>query len=233
MSQPVPQSPQKLAVLISGRGSNLAAIVDAIEDGRLSACQVSVVISNKKNAAGLDIARQANIPAEVVTMRDLLSDEKKPLEVFDAEILAILRQYHIDAVALAGYGRIISSVLLEAYAGRIVNIHPSLLPDFGGKGMLGNAVHQAVLEASRTNTDTPIKTESGCSVHLVSETIDGGPILGQAKVPVLTEDTVESLSRRVLSQEHKLYPAVLQAWVSLGYPARRLLDLDAQAVGVL
>lgn len=217
---PKGDKPKRLGILISGRGSNMASIMQAIQSEQLPAAEIAVVISNKVKAPGLEIARQAGIPTQVVPMKDLATGEKKPLELFDAEIVTILNDHQVDAVVLAGYGRIISSVLLEAFTDRIINIHPSLLPAFGGVGMVGLAVHEAVVTAKAVT--------SGCTVHVVTETVDGGPILGQAEVPVLATDTPESLAHRVLEYEHKLYPTVLQAWLSSGFSLTEQVRLSAK-----
>lgn len=177
----------RLGVLISGRGSNLAAIQHAIEAKTLTEAEIAVVISNKTDAAGLAFAHSKNIPVAVTANDD--------------EILATLKQHNVEWVILAGYNRIIRPVLLNAYAERILNIHPSLLPAYGGKNMVGLRVHAAVLENQ--------ESQSGCTVHLVTEEVDGGPILGQRTVPVLPDDTPERLADRVLAQEHELYPIVI------------------------
>lgn len=187
----------RLGILISGRGSNLAAIQQAIETGQMTNATIAVVVSNKPDAGGLRFAASKTIPTAVVTEKN------------DAAILSILQAHQIDLLVLAGYGRILSQVLLDAYPNRIVNIHPSLLPAYGGRGMVGIKVHQAVLAAK--------ETESGCTVHGVTAYVDGGPILGQARVPVLPGDTAEILAERVLAEEHRLYPKVLQTLIQTSF----------------
>jgi phosphoribosylglycinamide formyltransferase-1 len=187
----------KLGVLLSGRGSNFQAIWAAQQRGDLPGAELACVVSNRKAAGGLDFARAQGIPAYFLGPKAYGS-----LEAYDAAILEHLQAHGVDWLVLAGYTKIISPVLLSAYPGRILNIHPSLLPQFGGVGMMGEAVHAAVLAAG--------ETETGATVHLVTEEVDGGPILGQIRVPVLPTDTVETLAARVLEQEHQLYPQVIR-----------------------
>jgi formyltetrahydrofolate-dependent phosphoribosylglycinamide formyltransferase len=190
----------RLGVLLSGRGSNFAALCRAIEEGVLTHGIVSVVISNRSDAPGLDLARARNLPAVALN-----PGQSADRAMRDASIATILREYRVDLVVLAGYDRIIGPTLLEAYPGRILNIHPSLLPAYGGRGMLGLKVHTAVLAGG--------EMESGCTAHLVTEVVDGGAILEQSRVPVLEADTPETLAARVLEQEHRLYPRVIQAFI--------------------
>lgn len=180
-----------LGVLISGRGSNLQAILDAIADGRLDA-RVGVVVSNKADAQGLERAEKAGVPTAVLSHKDYESRE-----AFDEAVVAELRERDVDVVCLAGFMRILSPVLVRAFPHRILNIHPSLLPAFVG------------LHAQRQAVDYGVKV-SGCTVHLVDEELDHGPILLQAPVPVEEFDTEESLSARILEQEHRLYPEAIQ-----------------------
>lgn len=177
----------RLGILISGRGSNMAAIQKAIEENIIEDAQIAIVISNKQDAPGLALAHSQNLKTAVC--------------VDDEAILETLKAHQIEWVLLAGYNRIIRPVLLAAYPNRILNIHPSLLPAYGGKNMVGLKVHEAVLNNQ--------ETQSGCTVHLVTEEVDGGPILGQRTVPVLPDDTPERLAARVLAQEHELYPIVV------------------------
>ena len=180
-----------LGVLISGRGSNLQAILDAIAEGRLDA-RVGVVVSNQADAQGLERAEKAGVPTAVVSHQDYDSRE-----AFDEAVLAQLKNHNVDIVCLAGFMRILSSVLVRAFPSRILNIHPSLLPAFLGL----HAQRQAVEHGAKV---------SGCTVHLVDEELDHGPILLQAPVPVEEGDSEESLSARILEQEHKLYPVAIQ-----------------------
>ena len=184
-----------LGLVLSGRGSNFTAILAQIRQGLIPGVHIGCVVSNHADAAGLQAARLAGLPALVLP--PLKSRAER-----DNFLLYQLRQFGVSWVALAGYDRIVGEPLLSAYAGRILNIHPSLLPNYGGKGMVGMAVHQAVLAAG--------ETESGCTVHHVTADIDAGAILGQARVPVEPGDTPDTLAARVLAQEHVLYSQVIR-----------------------
>lgn len=186
----------RLGILLSGRGSNFRAIHQAIQEERLQA-EIAVVFSNHAEAAGLSYAREQGLPAAHL---DKAGFENR--QAYDAALTRLLQEHRVDWIILAGYDRILGAPLLNAYAGRILNIHPSLLPAYGGKNMVGLKVHAAVLAGG--------ETESGCTVHGVTETVDGGPILGQSRVPVLPGDTPETLAERVLAAEHRLYPEVIQ-----------------------
>ncbi len=180
-----------LGVLISGRGSNLQAILDAIAEGRLDA-RVGVVVSNQADAQGLERAEKAGVPTAVLSHKDYDSRE-----AFDEAVFARLKKHDVDVVCLAGFVRILSPVLVRAFPNRVLNIHPSLLPAFVGL----HAQRQAVEHGAKV---------SGCTVHLVDEELDHGPILLQTPVPVEEGDSEESLSARILEQEHKLYPEAIQ-----------------------
>ena len=180
-----------LGVLISGRGSNLMAIVEAIEEGRLDA-KVAIVLSDRADAPGLSFAKDKGILAHAVLPKSYLSKDD-----YENKIVSHLKDASVDYVVLAGYMRLVGPVLLREYDHRILNIHPSLLPDFKG------------LHAQRQALEAGV-SESGCTVHYVDETLDGGRILAQAKVPVLPGDTELSLSDRILVEEHRLYSEVLQ-----------------------
>lgn len=181
----------RLAVLISGSGTNLQAIMDAREHGSLDV-EIAVVFSNRANAAGLERASQAGIPTATLDHRDYPSREE-----FDQAMIDLLTPYAPDTVVLAGFMRILSSVFVRHYAGRLINIHPSLLPKYRGLN-----THARALEAG--------DSEHGCSIHFVTEELDGGPLIAQAPISVQTSDTVDSLSKRVQQREHRLYPQVLQ-----------------------
>lgn len=215
----------RLGVLLSGRGSNFAAIQAAIEAGNIPNTRVSVAISNHANAQGLQFAASKEIPAFALD-----KSEFESRIAFDQAIVEILRRHQVDLVILAGYDRIISAPLLEAYDRRILNIHPSLLPAYGGKGMVGIKVHQTVL--------TNLEEESGCSVHLVTAVVDDGPVLGQSRVPVMADDTPETLASRVLAEEHRLYPATIGKYIESvlsqeGKPAPMTKPLFKSAKAVL
>jgi len=188
-------TPLRVAVLASGRGSNLQAIIDAIEAGRVQA-RIVAVISNKKEAPALDRARKHGLP-------DLFVDPKpfagRPdsREAYDRALLETLRQHDVELVLLAGYMKIVTAVLVNAYANRMMNIHPSLLPSFPG------------LDVQRKAIDWGCKL-AGCTVHFVTEGVDEGPIILQAAVPILDSDMPDTLAARILEQEHKIYPRAVQ-----------------------
>jgi phosphoribosylglycinamide formyltransferase 1 len=187
----------RLGILLSGRGSNLRAIAEAHQQGKLPEAEIAMVISNKAAAPGLTYAQSLGIPTAAIAAKNF-----ETLEAYDQAILALLQEESVDLLILAGYMKILSSVLLNAYPNRILNIHPSLLPAYGGIGMHGMRVHEAVIKAG--------EKVSGCTVHLVTEDVDNGPILGQAQVILTAGETPESLASKVLAQEHQLYPKVIQ-----------------------
>jgi len=181
----------RLGVLASGRGSNLQAIIDAIEKGTLEAV-LAVVLSNKSDAPALERARQHGAPAI------FLDPKATPgREHYDQVLLEQLRKHDVELVALAGYMRIVTPVLIDAYSHRMMNIHPSLLPAFPG------------LAAQKQALDWGVKT-AGCTVHFVTEGVDAGPIIRQTAVPVFEGDTEETLAARILVEEHRLYPEAIQ-----------------------
>jgi phosphoribosylglycinamide formyltransferase-1 len=181
---------RRIGVLVSGRGSNLQALIDAARRGELGG-EVAVVVSNVETAPGLERARGAGIPT---AFRD---HRGKKREAFDAEIVEILRAHRVDLVCLAGFMRLLSPVLVRAFPGRILNIHPALLPAFPG------------LDAQRQAWEHGAKV-SGATVHLVDEGLDSGPIVAQEAVPVLPSDTPETLAARILEVEHRLYPRAVR-----------------------
>lgn len=181
----------RIGVLASGRGSNLQAIMDAAAAGKIDA-EVAAVISDVKSAKALDRARGAGIPAYFV---DPLAYPSK--DEYEREIAGILQRHGVELVCLAGYMRIVGRVLLGAYPNRIMNIHPALLPSFPG------------LHGQRQALEYGVKY-SGCTVHFVDEGVDTGPIIIQAAVPVLENDTEETLSQRILEQEHRIYPEAIK-----------------------
>ena len=189
----------RIAVLISGRGSNLQALIDAIDDGRLDA-EIVVVICNHTNAPGMQRAAAAGIATYVFARRDYESRAAQ-----HAAMLDCAQRYGAELIVLGGFDRILSRAWVEAYPNRIINIHPSLLPAFAG-GMNPQPQREA-LEAG-------VKI-AGCTVHIATDHVDAGPIIAQAAVPVLTGDTVEILANRILAQEHRLLPQVVQ-WFAEG-----------------
>jgi phosphoribosylglycinamide formyltransferase-1 len=186
----------RIGFLASHNGSNMQAIIDAIKRGDLDAVP-AVVISNNSNAYALERARKEGIPAYHLSIKQFNSEDE-----LDQAILDTLVKHNVNIVCLAGYMKKIGHRVLSYYKNRILNIHPALLPKFSGKGMYGKFVHEAVLKAG--------ETQSGCTVHIVDEIYDHGRILGQKVVPVYPDDTVETLSARVLEKEHILYPEILQ-----------------------
>jgi phosphoribosylglycinamide formyltransferase-1 len=180
---------KRLGILISGRGSNFVAIADAIAQGRLKA-EIAVVISSKPEAPGLNLARERFLNAVTLPSAGVTREN------YDRLLVSELGRHRVDLVCLAGYMRLLGKEFIEAYRGRILNIHPSLLPAFPG------------LHAQRQALESGIR-ETGCTVHLVDEGLDSGPILKQATVPVLDGDTVESLSARILKEEHRIYPEAI------------------------
>jgi len=180
---------QRIAVFISGSGSNLQALIDDCRDGHING-DIVLVISNKKNAFGLQRAKDAKI--------------KAIYEKDEAKIIELLQQLQVDVIVLAGYLAILSQDFTTKYANKIINIHPSLIPSFCGKGYYGKHVHQAAL-------DRGVKI-SGATVHFVNEVTDGGPIIMQETVPVFVDDDVEDLQKRVLEVEHKLLALALSLY---------------------
>lgn len=189
---------RKLAVLLSGRGSNFEAIRLAVDDGTLGA-KIVAVVSNKPDARGLARAREAGLPAFAIDHRRF-----ENRAAHEREVVATLQSAGAEFVALAGYMRLLTSTIIEPFRGRIVNIHPSLLPAFPGV----NAQAQALAHGVKV---------SGCTVHLVDETLDNGPIIVQHAVPVLDDDTEETLSARILVEEHKAYVEALGILFAGGY----------------
>jgi phosphoribosylglycinamide formyltransferase-1 len=186
----------RLAVLASGGGTNLQAIIDASEKGEIDAAVV-LVISNNSDAGALERARNHNIEVLHLSGRQFSSQKE-----YDRRLLEILRDRRVDLIALAGYMKLLSPQVVAAYRHRILNIHPALLPGFGGRGMYGIRVHRAVIESGAK--------VSGVTVHIVDEQYDHGPIVAQRTVPVLDDDTPETLAQRVLVQEHLIYKEVIQ-----------------------
>ncbi len=187
---------KKLVILISGTGTNLQAIIDACRSGPLAThAEVVAVLSNKATAGGLDLARQAGIPAGSLAPSDFADRQQ-----FDNQLMAMADEYSPDLIVLAGYMRILSAEFVKHYAGRMINIHPSLLPAYPGLN-----THRQVLE----NGDT----EHGSSVHFVSEQLDGGPVILQSRIPVLEGDTEQLLQARIRQQEHVIYPQVIDWFV--------------------
>jgi len=189
--------PIKLGFLASGRGTNLQSIIDACKDGRLNAVP-AVVISNNAGSMALERANHEQIPALHLSPKLFTNEDE-----LDQRIAETLMQHGAGLVILAGYMKKLGPRTLAAYAGRIINVHPALLPKFGGQGMYGDNIHRAVLTAG--------ETETGVTIHLVEENYDSGPILAQRKVKVEEGDTVETLAARVLAVEHELFVETIGA----------------------
>ena len=194
----------RLGILISGRGSNFEAIANAISRRKLDA-EIAIVISNRANAGGLDIARQRGIPMRVIESRGM------EREAYDKLVIDELKTHEVDLVCLAGFMRLLSASFIQSFPNRVINIHPSLLPAFPG------------LDAQRQALEYGAKI-TGCTVHLVDEFLESGPILVQSAVPVLDTDTVDTLSARILAQEHVIYPKAIQ------YLVERRITLEGRRV---
>lgn len=204
---------KRIAILLSGRGSNFEALTDSVSSGRIPNAEISVVISHREGAPGIERARARGIDARVVPSKGLDRD------AYDRQVVAVLQEKRIDLVCLAGYMRLLSSYFVQAFRGRILNIHPSLLPAFPG------------LEAQRQALEHGVKF-AGCTVHFVDENLDAGPIVLQATVPVRDDDTVDSLSARILAEEHRIYSEAVRIVLEGRYrvEGRRVLLLkEAEA----
>jgi len=205
--------PLRVGVLVSGTGSNLQALIDACRAGAIPA-EVVLVVSNVPTALALERARAGGIPAVVVDHRAYATRA-----AFEAALRGALEAHRVQLVCLAGFLRILSPDFVAAFSGRIMNIHPALLPAFGGKGMYGERVHRAVLASGAR--------QSGCTVHFVTEVPDGGPIIASAMVPVEAGDTPATLAARVARAEHRLYPLAVR-WFAEGR-----LRLEGDHVAIL
>jgi len=199
---------KRLGILLSGRGSNFEAIADNVAAGKIPA-EIAIVISNRPEARGLQIARERGIPAMCIPSKGL------DRETYDRMVVAELKKRQVDLVCLAGFMRILSPYFIREFPYRILNIHPSLLPAFPG------------LEAQRQAWEHGVKI-TGCTVHFVDEGLDSGPIILQAAVPVLNDDTVETLSARILKEEHRIYSEAINIVLSGRYriEGRRVILLD-------
>jgi phosphoribosylglycinamide formyltransferase 1 len=184
---------RKVGVLISGRGTNLQALIDAAQAGALGG-SIAVVVSNVETAPGLERARRAGLPAKVCDHRGRSREEH------DAALVVLMQAHGVDVVCLAGYMRLLSPVFLRAFPDRILNVHPSLLPAFPGR------------DAQRQAWEHGVKV-SGATVHLVDEGLDAGPIVAQEAVPVLEDDGPAELTARILEAEHRIYPSAVRAFL--------------------
>jgi phosphoribosylglycinamide formyltransferase-1 len=177
---------KRVGILLSGRGSNFEALADSVTSGRIPNAEISLVISHRENAPGIERARARGIEARVIPSKGL------DREIYDRQVAAALHERKVDLVCLAGYMRLLSAYFVQQFRGRILNIHPSLLPAFPG------------LEAQRQALEHGVKF-AGCTVHFVDENLDAGPIILQSAVPVRDDDSVDSLSERILAEEHRIY----------------------------
>lgn len=199
MSEPNQRADLRLGILASGRGSNLQAIIDVVEAGSLHA-RIALVLSNKREAQALERARRHGLP-EVFLDPAPFAGRPDSREAYDHAVLDALQKHDVELVVLAGYMRIVTPVLIHAYSNRIMNIHPSLLPAFPG------------LDVQHKALDWGVKL-AGCTVHFVTDRVDEGPIIIQAAVPVLDGDTADTLSARILTEEHTIYPKAIRLYVA-------------------
>lgn len=197
---------KRIAVLLSGRGSNFEAIAESVRAGRIRDAELTIVVSNRESAGGIEKARQRGIEAVVIPSKG------KQREEYDREVVALLKEKKIDLVCLAGFMRLLSPYFVQEFRHRILNIHPALLPSFPG------------LEAQKQSLEWGVKF-SGCTVHLVDEHLDAGPIICQAVVPVEDGDTEEALAARILREEHRIYAEAINIVLSGRYriEGRRVL----------
>jgi phosphoribosylglycinamide formyltransferase-1 len=197
---------RRIGVLLSGRGSNFEALADSVSAGRIPNAEIAIVISNKPDAAGLERAKVRGIPARAIASRGL------EREVYDRQVVAVLHEYKVELICLAGYMRLLSPYFVAAFPQRILNIHPSLLPSFPG------------LESQKQALEYGVKF-AGCTVHFVDENLDAGPIILQAVVPVLDGDDEHTLSERILKEEHRIYSEAVKIILEGNYriEGRRVL----------
>ena len=215
MTREQPGSPLRVAVMASGNGSNFQAIVDRIAAGKLNA-RIMVLICNNRNAFALERARQAGVRAE--HWSETLAGSP---EAFVEGLLRILLEARTELIVLAGFMKLLPPEIVQEYHGRILNIHPALLPRYGGQGMYGMSVHEAVIAAG--------EKESGATVHFVEAEYDRGPIFLQRKVEVLPSDTPEALKERVLKVEHELLPGAIAKFAAERDSIGRIADIDSSA----
>ena len=204
---------KRLGVLLSGRGSNFEALADSVAAGRIPDAQIAIVIANREGAQGIDRATARGIPTLVLPSRGL------EREAYDRQVVAALRENKVDLVCLAGYMRLLSPYFVQSFPQRILNIHPSLLPSFPG------------LESQRQALEYGVKF-AGCTVHFVDENLDAGPIILQSVVPVLDSDTEDSLSEKILSEEHRIYSEAVKIVLEGRFKieGRRVIQLTGQPV---
>ncbi|HEV2182274.1 MAG TPA: phosphoribosylglycinamide formyltransferase [Candidatus Acidoferrales bacterium] len=204
---------KRIGVLLSGRGSNFEALAESISASRIPNAEIAIVISHREGAPGIDRARARGIDARVIPSKGL------EREAYDRQVVAALQEKKVDLVCLAGYMRLLSPYFVQAFRGRILNIHPSLLPAFPG------------LESQRQALEHGAKF-AGCTVHFVDETLDAGPIILQSAVPIRDDDTVDSLSERILAEEHRIYSEAVRIVLEGRFriDGRRVIILSASAM---
>ncbi|MHB8410711.1 MAG: phosphoribosylglycinamide formyltransferase [Candidatus Acidiferrales bacterium] len=203
---------KRIGVLLSGRGSNFEALADSVSAGRIPGAEIAIVISHREGAPGVERARARGIDARVIPSKGL------EREAYDRQVVAALQEKKVDLVCLAGYMRLLSPYFVQAFRGRILNIHPSLLPAFPG------------LESQRQALEHGAKF-AGCTVHFVDENLDAGPIILQSAVPIRDDDTVDSLSARILAEEHRVYSEAVRIVLAGSYriAGRRVIRLSGPA----
>jgi phosphoribosylglycinamide formyltransferase 1 len=202
---------KRIGVLLSGRGSNFEALAESVARGRIPNAEIAIVVSHREGAPGIERARARGIAAEVIPSKGL------EREAYDRQVVAALQSKQVELVCLAGYMRLLSPYFIESFRGRILNIHPSLLPAFPG------------LESQRQALEHGVKF-AGCTVHFVDESLDAGPIVLQAAVPVHDDDTVDSLSARILAEEHRIYSEAVRIVLECRYrfEGRRVIILAGE-----
>ena len=204
---------KRIGVLLSGRGSNFEALAESVSVGRLPGAEIAVVVSNREGAPGIDRAKARGIATRVIPSKSL------ERETYDRQVVAVLNEYKVDLVCLAGYMRLLSPYFVAAFPNRILNIHPSLLPSFPG------------LESQRQALEHGAKF-SGCTVHFVDENLDAGPIVMQAVVPIEDTDTPDTLSERILREEHRIYSEAVRIVLEGRYriEGRRVIAAPGKAL---
>jgi phosphoribosylglycinamide formyltransferase 1 len=204
---------KRIGVLLSGRGSNFEALAEGVAAGRIPRAEIAIVVANREGTQGIERAQSRGIANRVIPSKGL------EREVYDRQVVAVLREYQVDLVCLAGYMRLLSPYFVECFPQRILNIHPSLLPSFPG------------LESQRQALEYGVKF-AGCTVHFVDENLDAGPIVLQAVVPVLDGDTADSLSERILREEHRIYSEAVRIVLEGRFriEGRRVIHLANQSV---
>jgi phosphoribosylglycinamide formyltransferase-1 len=204
---------KRIGVLLSGRGSNFEALADSVAAGRIPGAEIAIVVANREGTQGIERAQSRGIANRVIPSKGL------EREIYDRQVVAVLREYQVDLVCLAGYMRLLSPYFVECFPQRILNIHPSLLPSFPG------------LESQRQALEYGVKF-AGCTVHFVDENLDAGPIVLQAVVPVLDGDTADTLSERILREEHRIYSEAVRIVLEGRFriERRRVIHLASHSV---